>query len=921
MSRRLIFIEDFSDEQDSAEFEQALELLQDNGFKAYPVSSIFASDEPAAQPLLSESDAFLDADNTADTGDAKAIETLLRQKTLLESEVRRFRTLIENSGELMYAIDFGGNITFISNNVIDILGYTPDELIGRNFLSLIAPAAQTNAGERFAQQMASSSVAGPFYTEIIRKDGRMIPMEINGRNFLESDIPVLNIGLARDVSQRKAMEAEVFRRNRELTVLYSIASAVNQSLDFDDLLRECLGRMLETIGVETGGILLLNPAGEFRLAARQGIDDEFQKLFQPLQSDFKLIRRIISAGEVVIIDDLQTLKQLDQEALKHTNYNSFVLGPLRANDRILGGFILASKGTYHFSQKDRELILSIGNQVGLALQSARFYDQLNQTVQELRQSNTQLEEATKHKSEFLANMSHELRTPLNAIIGFSELLVDQSFGPLNDKQKRYVENIFNSGKHLLALVNDVLDLAKVEAGKMELKLEELRLPDVINDVVTNIAPLALKKNLALATGLNDPDSPHAIKVTADRGRLRQIIQNLLSNAIKFTPEGGLIQINSVLVRRQGATWLELSVSDNGIGIKPEDLERIFAEFQMVDSTLARKQQGTGLGLALSRQLAHLHNGELSVKSVFGKGSIFTLTMPVEPLKKEEPPILLPFTASHVHHHSASPAPQEEVAMVVEDEDPSAELLQLYMEQAGYRVVRCANGGQALEMAREIHPAVITLDIMLPNKNGWEILSDLKNDPVTRDIPVLIISMLDNYDSSFTLGAVACFVKPVRRQELLSKLDELQIAASHKRRQQHFEQHQQSGEPLHALVIDDNEHDRELISSVLSGAGMEVETAESGETGWETARKNPPDLVVLDLMLPDTDGIQVLKRLRQNLDTLDVPIFIFTAKDLDALERSQLKQVDAVLQKGNFSSQTLLNAVNELAGTFKTENRN
>ena len=595
----------------------------------------------------------------------------------------------------MYALDFGGALTFVSHNVFTFLGYTSEELVGRNFLSLIAPEQRTRTTERFARQMSGAG-DGQFVTELLTKDGRAIPVEINGRNYTENDVPVLNIGLVRDISQRKAMEAEVLKRNRELTALYSVASVLSRSLDLNDLLQVCLDRMLEAIGVETGGMLLLNPKGEVSLGAARGMDAEFEALFSPLQNDFKLLRQVMSGGDVIIMEDLSRLKQLDPTRLAHTGYNSLVMGPLQAKSRIMGAFVLASKGGHRFVSADRELILSIGNQVGMALEVGELYATLNAKVDELGRTNQQLEQATRHKSEFLANMSHELRTPLNAIIGFSELLIDQAYGPLNDKQRRYVDNIFSSGKHLLALVNDVLDLAKVEAGKMELQLDQLALRDAINDVLNTVGPLAAKKNIALASQLDKPGS-RDIKLRADRGRFRQILYNLLSNAIKFTPEGGLVELRSAIVRRNKSDWLELGVIDNGIGIKPEDQERIFEEFQMVDSTLAKRQQGTGLGLALSRRLAEMHGGEIRVKSEFGKGSTFVIALPLEPLLQEEEPTALRPAASV--KHDLPQRPDEEVALVIEDDATSAELLQLYMEQAGYRVVRCNNGGEAVETAR------------------------------------------------------------------------------------------------------------------------------------------------------------------------------------------------------------------------------
>ncbi len=733
MGRRIIIVEDFF-EDNPAPIEEVLRLLADRGLKAFLASSVFASPSSEDEAALSEEplpEKRVEAENSA-------VQTLLRQKTLLENELRQYRTLIENSGDIIYALDFGGNITFISNNLYSLLGFEPEEVIGRNFLDLLPPEEHVEAVTRFARQMQSQTRT-PFVTSLQTKDGRRIPVEINGRNYYENNLPVLNIGLVRDITRRQSMETA-----------------------------------------------------------------------------------------------------------------------------------------------------------------------LKVTLEEMRRANTQLEEATRHKSEFLANMSHELRTPLNAIIGFSEILQDQTFGPLNFKQNRYVENILTSGKHLLALVNDVLDLAKVEAGKMELQMDRFAVRDILNDVFGVVAPLASKKNIGLASRLNGLSNISELEIRADRGRLRQILYNLLSNAIKFTPDGGQVEVSVTPTRREGAEWLELGVSDTGIGIRLEDQERIFEEFQMVDSTLSKRQQGTGLGLALSRRLAQLHGGSIQVKSVVGQGSTFTLEIPLEPLSR-------PQAGSAEALADEAAGSEERLALVIEDEDQSAELLQLYMEGAGYRVVRRNSGEGAVQQARLLKPSVITLDIVLPHKSGWDVLRDLKADPATQDIPVMVVSMLDNYDSSFALGAVACFVKPVRKEALLTKLKELELAAASAEGAEKVVSLglPMTGQPLHALVIDDNPHDRELIGHALIGAGMQVVTAESGESGWAIAQRNPPDLVVLDLMMPGLDGFAVLRRLRQNLNTLHVPVFVFTAKDLNPTERAALYEAEAVLQKGDAPGQQLLEAVSRL----------
>jgi PAS domain S-box-containing protein len=894
MARRIIIVEDFN--EDPARLEEALESLQDRGLKAYFASPIFGlpHENEAATAALPE---FRDA-----TTDDLAMRTLLRQKTLLEDELRKYRTLLENSGDLMYSFDFGGTITYVTPNVKDFLGFSQKEVIGRNFLDFIPPEFHNQGVERF-NLVSNNNQPFSFIVQLVRKDKSWVLTEITSRTYLEEGIPVMHIGVARDITERRRMESEMRKRNRELSALFSVASVLNQSLEVEKLLQTCLDRMMEALEVDTGGMFLIGPQGQFKQWVTQGMNEEFRKLLSPFNRDLTSMERVVRYGEIVVIEDLAKIPRIDKALLAQLGYRSLAIGPLKGKNRVLGTFILARKRSNGFSQADRSLTLSIGAQVGMALELAGLYNELNNSLNEIRQANAKLEEATRHKSEFLANMSHELRTPLNAIIGFSELLQDQAFGSLNEKQIRYVNNILSSGKNLLALVNDVLDLSKVEAGKMDLALEEFNILDIINEVMTIVGVMAEKKQIGLSLRPGDT----ALRLKADRGKIKQVLYNLLSNAVKFTPEGGRVEVE---VRRKG-DYCGIDVIDTGIGIRREDYQSIFEEFRMLDSVLTKKQQGTGLGLALSRRLAELHGGTITVESEVGRGSTFTLRLPLRPFSKMAESGLSKEREAALAEQKARVAGKK--VLLVEDDDKSAELLQLYYEQSGYRVIRISSGESVVAQAKALKPSVISLDIVLPTRNGWEVLHDLKNDPETAPIPVVVISMVDNKKVSFELGAVASFVKPVRREELAAKLEELHLNELRQRRRKHLEEHFEHGEPLRALVIDDNPHDRELITASLSEAGLAVITAPDGETGWQMAQHSPPDLVVLDLLMPRLDGFEVLSRLRQNLATLDVPVFVYTAKDLDSQERDRLgHEAEAILQKGEVSRQTLLEALNRLS---------
>jgi signal transduction histidine kinase/CheY-like chemotaxis protein len=430
------------------------------------------------------------------------------------------------------------------------------------------------------------------------------------------------------------------------------------------------------------------------------------------------------------------------------------------------------------------------------------YESLEQKVEErteeLAITNEQLQEASQAKSEFLANMSHELRTPLNSIIGFSEVLQDKTFGELNEKQTRYIGNILTSGKHLLELINDILDISKVEAGKVELKYEEFSLLDLLSESQTLVNTMASKKNISLESKVEEGIT----RITADLTRLKQIMYNLLSNAIKFTPDGGRVSVDA----KSSDDMAQISVEDTGIGIRKEEQEKVFEEFYQIDGSYARQYQGTGLGLALTKRLVELHGGKIWVESEVDKGSKFTFTIPLR--LKESPKVI----------EEEAPTEGKPLILVVEDEKQASELLTLYLEGGGYQVAYAFDGVGAIEKAKKLKPFAITLDIILPKKDGLDVLQELKSFPETKDIPVIIISIIENKELGLSLGAADYLVKPIDKAELLHKLQSYGFTAK-------------PGKNPDILVVDDNPQDVELLTTILEPEGFKVIKAYGAERGY------------------------------------------------------------------------------------------
>src|SRR5579859_2020068 len=505
-------------------------------------------------------------------------------------------------------------------------------------------------------------------------------------------------------------------------------------------------------------------------------------------------------------------------------------------------------------------------------------------VKELKDANRELKEASEHKSVFLANMSHELRTPLNAIIGFSELMLDAKESQFDSAtQKRFLAQVHASGKHLLGLINDILDLAKVEAGQMELRLQDVPVEPVIAQALELVEPLAAEKHLTIHA-----EASTAGVVLADAGKLKQMLLNLISNAIKFTPEGGTVTITAR--RLPGA--IEIAVADTGIGISDADQAKIFMEFHQVDPGPGRRQQGTGLGLALTRRFALLHGGDVGVTSKVGEGSVFTLRLPLQAAAVAP--------AAEKLDGDGFGDPSRPLVLIIEDDVAAAELLTRQLQAAGFRTHVARTGPEAIAKARSLHPAVITLDILLPELDGWEVITLLKREEATSSIPVVVVSVVDNPELGKALGALDYFVKPVDGKLLVDRLRQLKLKPA------------VEGAATSVMVVDDEPANRNWLMRILEPAGFEVIEASGGREAIELAKARPPDLVLLDLMMPEVTGFDVVEALRADPKTSQTPIMILTARHLTETDKRHLNgHVSTILSRGSVGAADLLGLLKQV----------
>ena len=587
--------------------------------------------------------------------------------------------------------------------------------------------------------------------------------------------------------------------------------------------------------------------------------------------------RAILSRDVAEIRDVREDPEYQHNMAIAGDWRSLLAVPmLRADGTPMGTIVVQRSEPGPFAASHIEMLKTFADQAVIAIENVRLFNELRARTLELEEKSQQLELASQHKSQFLANMSHELRTPLNAIIGVTEMLREDARDLKREDEFEPLDRVLGAGRHLLALINDILDLSKIEAGRMELHLETFPLVPLIDGVVKTIEPLAAKNENRVAVSCDAAIG----RLNADQMRLRQALLNLMSNANKFT-ERGTITVDARHGQENGRHWVTIAVADTGIGMTPEQMGKLFQEFSQADASTTRKYGGTGLGLAISKRFCQMMGGDITVESEPGKGSTFTIRLP-RMAQSEGLVTEAPRQARAQGAHPIAEESEEPLILVVDDDATVRELVQRHLERAGFAVVTARGGKEGLRRVRELLPAAVTLDVMMPDLDGWTVLAAIKGDPALAAIPVVLMSIVDQKNRGYTLGAADYLVKPVDRTKLVETLTSICGSTAGR-----------------ALLVDDDEVVRRSVRQALEPIGWQVTEAENGQIAVESLTANRPDVIILDLMMPKMDGFEFLDELRRRPDWQDIPVVIITAKDLTDEDRNRLNGgVERIIQKSD-----------------------
>jgi signal transduction histidine kinase/DNA-binding response OmpR family regulator/HAMP domain-containing protein len=705
--------------------------------------------------------------------------------------------------------------------------------------------------------------------------------------------------LAADFNKMSMMLGNNYTR---LNAYSELVTALNTHADIGNIEQRSMQLLCHHAKASVGALYLFNADKNIlELSAGYALKDKGEKvktfaLGEGIPGQCAAEQRVLEVKNIPVLSSFA----VDTGLVEVAPYCILAV-PILFQDKVIGVLVLGSMNRFDDLQK--EIINNSVPQLGVAITNARNFEasqKLTREVarknEEVNAKNAELEKAYRVKSDFLASMSHELRTPLNSIIGFSSVLLGASGDPLTEDQHMALEKVLRNGKHLLQLINDILDFSKLESGRMTVNVEADEVVNVVSNSIMTVEGLLKGKDITLKQNI----PPNLGLLKTDVLKVKQILVNLLSNAVKFTEKGEV----SVTVTPKD-DMIAFAVKDSGIGIESKNYNKVFEEFQQIDNSNTRKYKGTGLGLPISRRLARVLGGDLTVESQFGHGSTFTLVIPlefpeehkgkVEKLPSHERRSAPAAVPSPAQHPGKGPPPTGTRVLCIDDDPDVIEILTKYLVPEGYSVLGANSGDEGIRIALEQRPSLITLDIMMPQKDGWQVLRELKANPELRDIPVIIHSIIDNKPLAISLGAIDVVAKPAEPKRLLTLV---QRAANSRER--------------FVLVVDDNEDFTLAVKRLLEADGFKVEVANSGVQALQVLEKSIPSIIFLDLVMPQMDGYEVIQRLQHNNAWKDIPLVVLSGKELTNEEWEKLNAyATEFLKKTDFTQETLSTTIKQI----------
>jgi PAS domain S-box-containing protein len=800
------------------------------------------------------------------------------------NSIKQYENILEGISGGFFALDINYRFTYWNRAAEEGTGLKRKNVLGKNVFDIFPNARNAEHGEKYRLAMEKKEYQS---FETCYKDERFEAWYDIRIYPTESGISVL----FQDITDKK-------RQQRQKEMLLEISHAINVAQHLDELCLEAGERIARFMDIPTKFVCIYRFDQHSSLLHLMA--PALGDVHVPPDVEHQIVHKdsLTTAVKVILERTPIVTNELSQGSIAANflaevtslKLKTLIALPLIVQGEMQGVMEVLSMKEQKYVQDEHDLLSVIANELAIGMSRKRLMDEITIKNIELENEKKKTEDANDALKRFLATFSHELRAPLNSIVGFSEILTTDFESLPKEKIHDFMKNINVSGKHLQSLINDILDLSKIEAGRMELHVEAYPVTYFIESVQRVLKAALEQKQLTLEFNV----SQDVEQLVVDQTRYKQILVNLVSNAIKYSNTHGKI---FVTISRENSE-IAVSVKDEGAGIKPEDIGKLFRAFQQ-GKNARYVEEGTGLGLVITKKLVELHGGNIWVESEWGKGSTFLFRIPMvvpgEVVDSAEKLIrMADLPAINL------PNGEKPLVLIIEDNVNAAQLLETYLKEAGYRTEIARNGNEGLEKAKQLKPHLITLDMILPLKDGWQVMKELKNHPICKNIPIIIISITDEKKLGFSMGAVEYFVKPVNRQELLVALKKIPVHNRSLERQ-----------PT-VLVIDDDKTALELIELILESEGYKVLKSHDGKEGLTMAMKHHPDLIILDIIMPDVSGFNVAYQLKQYPETQNIPVMILTSMDVDEETREQMQGfITTIMSKSRFTKQDLLREISSI----------